>query len=123
MQKLNELIACGKKLIVADAMSTTDIEQVVLAMEKSSYNILPCGSAGCAQVLGNVWLPDQEMHNITTSIPKMPKLFVSGSATQITASQIQKLDDSDDFENTYFISLKLEDILAGVSDEGFQKTL
>ena len=117
LQKLNELIACGKKLIVADAMSTTDIEQVVLAMEKSSYNILPCGSAGCAQVLGNVWLPDQEMHNITTSIPKMPKLFVSGSATQITASQIQKLDDSDDFENTYFISLKLEDILAGVSDE------
>ena len=117
LQKLNELISCGKKLIVADAMSTTDIEQVVLAMEKSSYNILPCGSAGCAQVLGNVWLPDQEMHNITTSIPKMPKLCVSGSATQITASQIQKLDDSDDFENTYFISLKLEDILAGVSDE------
>ncbi len=117
LQKLNELIANGKKLIVADSMSTTDIEQVVLAMEKSSYNILPCGSAGCAQVLGNIWLPDQQQHDVITSIPKMPKLFVSGSATKITATQIQKLDDSDDFENTYFISLKLEDILAGVSDE------
>ena len=47
----------------------------------------------------------------------MPKLIVSGSATQITASQIQKLDDDDDIENTYFIALKMEDILEGVTDE------
>lgn len=117
LQKLNDLISSGKKLIVADAMTTTDIEQLVLAMEKSDYNILPCGSAGCAQVLGNIWLPESKRPPVMTSIPKMPKLFVSGSATQITASQIQKLDDDDDFENTYFISLKLDDILAGVSDE------
>lgn len=117
LQKLNDFIAQGKKLIVADAMSTTDIEQVVLAMEKSSYKILPCGSAGCAQVLGNIWLPEMKREQVMNSIPKMPKLFVSGSATQITASQIQKLEDSEDFENTYFISLKLEDILEGVSDE------
>lgn len=117
LQRLNELIAEGKKLIVSDAMSTTDIEQVVLAMEKSNYNILPCGSAGCAQVLGNIWLPEMKTPPVMNSIPKMPKLFVSGSATQITATQIQKLDDDDDFENTYFISLKLEDILEGVSDE------
>ena len=117
LQKLNELISQGKKLIVADAMSTTDIEQVVLAMEKSCYNILPCGSAGCAQVLGNIWLPEIKREQLMNSIPKMPKLIVSGSATQITASQIQKLSDSDDIDNTYFISLKLEDILEGVSDE------
>ncbi len=117
LQKLNELISNGKKLIVADAMSTTDIEQVVLAMEKSSYNILPCGSAGCAQVLGNIWLPETKKEQVINSIPKMPKLIVSGSATQITAAQIQKLSDSDDIENTYFISLKLEDILKGVSEE------
>lgn len=117
LQKMNELISQGKKLIVADSMSTTDIEQVVLAMEKSTYKILPCGSAGCAQVLGNIWLPETQPPEVMNTIPKMPKLFISGSATQITASQIQKLQNDDDYENTYFISLKLEDILEGVSEE------
>ena len=31
--KLNELIAAGKKIIVADCVSTTDIEQITLAMQ------------------------------------------------------------------------------------------
>ena len=45
IRKLNELIKAGKKLIVADAVSTTDIEQIVLAIDKSEYNILPGGTA------------------------------------------------------------------------------
>ncbi len=85
-------------------------------MEKSSYKILPCGSAGCAQVLGNIWLPELENHQVEKTISTMPKLIVSGSATQCTASQIQKLQDDDDIENTYFIDLKMEDILEGVND-------
>lgn len=117
LKKMNELIENGVKLIVVDAMSVTDIEQVVLAMEKSSYKILPCGSAGCAQVLGNVWLPEKENHQTEKTIPALPKLIVSGSATQITASQLQKLEDDDDIDNTYFINLKMEDILEGVNDE------
>ena len=117
LKKMNELIDRGVKLIVVDAISITDIEQVVLAMEKSSYNILPCGSAGCAQVLGNIWLPESENHHQERTIPALPKLLVSGSATQTTALQIQKLQDSDDIENTYFIDLKMEDILEGVNDD------
>ena len=54
--KLNELISQGKKLIVMDAVSTVDFEQIVLAMQKSSCNILPAGSAGLAHALGGVWL-------------------------------------------------------------------
>ena len=117
LKRMNEMIEQGVKLIVVDAMSVTDIEQVVLALEKTPHKILPCGSAGCAQVLGNIWLPESENHTIEKTIPEMPKLIVSGSATQITASQIQKLDDDDDIENTYFIALKMEDILEGVTDE------
>lgn len=117
LKKMNEMIENGVKLIVVDAMSVTDIEQVVLAMEKSSYKILPCGSAGCAQVLGNIWLPETENHQTEKTIPSLPKLIVSGSATQLTASQLQKLQDDDDIKNTYFINLKMEDILEGVSDE------
>lgn len=115
--KINELIKQGKKLIVADAVSITDIEQVVLALNKSDYNILPAGSAACAQAIGNVWLPELKHQHIAKTIPELPKLVVSGSATRITAAQIAKLSNSDDFDNTYFISLDLKTILDGVNDE------
>lgn len=115
--KINELIAQGKKLIVADAVSITDIEQIVLAINKSDYNILPTGSAACAQVLGNIWLPELKNQHVPKTIPELPKLIISGSATQLTATQINKLADSDDFENTYFIDLDLKTVLAGVNSE------
>ncbi len=115
--KINEFISQGKKLIVADAVSVTDIEQIVLAINKSDYNILPAGSAACAQVLGNIWLPEMKNQHIQKTIPELPKLIISGSATQITETQIKKLADSDDFDNTYFINLDLKTILDGVNDE------
>lgn len=115
--KLNELISQGKKLIIADSVSITDIEQVVLAINKSDYNILPTGSAACAQVLGNIWLPEMKHQHISKTIPELPKLIVSGSATLITENQIKKLADSDDFDNTYFINLDLKAILSEISDE------
>lgn len=115
--KINELISQGKKLIVADSVSITDIEQIVLAINKSDYNILPTGSSACAQVLGNIWLPEMKHQHIPKTIPELPKLIVSGSATQLTENQIKKLSDSDDFDNTYFINLDLKTILTGVNEE------
>lgn len=115
--KINELISQGKKLIVVDSVSITDIEQVVLAINKSDYNILPTGSAACAQVLGNIWLPEMKNQHIQKTIPALPKLVISGSTTQITENQIKKLSDSDEFNNTYFINLDLQTILSGVSEE------
>lgn len=115
--KINELISQGKKLIVVDSVSITDIEQVVLATNKSDYNILPAGSAACAQVLGNTWLPEMKHQHISKTIPELPKLIVSGSATLITEAQIKKLSDSDDFDNTYFINLDLKTVLNGVDNE------
>lgn len=115
--KINELIAQGKKLIVADSVSITDIEQVVLAINKSDYNILPTGSSACAQVFGNIWLPEMKHQHVSKVIPVLPKLIISGSATQVTENQIKKLADSDDFENTYIINLDLKTILNGVNEE------
>ena len=109
--ELNKLISHGKKLIVVDAVSTTDIEQVVLAVEKCTHKILPCGSAGAAQVLGNIWLPEMKYQHITKVMPELTKLIVSGSSTELTATQLKKLADDDYFEHTYFIELKLENIL------------
>ena len=115
--KINELIAEGKKLIVSDAVSTTDIEQVVLATEKCSKKILPCGSAGAALALSNIWLPDTKHQHITKTIPSLPKLIVSGSATELTSSQLSSLRDDDDFENLYFIDIKGENVFADEIDD------
>lgn len=115
--KINELITQGKKLIAVDAVSITDIEQIILAINKSDYNILPAGSAACAQVLGNIWLPEMKHQHIQKIIPDLPKLIISGSATQLTENQIKKLSDSDDFDNTYFLNLDLKTIIDGINDE------
>ena len=51
-------------------------------------------------------------------MPELPKFIVSGSATQITANQIDRLEQGDDFdENTLVISLDLETVLGGVKDD------
>jgi D-threonate/D-erythronate kinase len=116
LMELQVLIKEGKKLIVVDAVSTTDIEQAVLAIEKSNYNILPCGSAALAQAFGNAWLPEMKHQHIAKKLPDMPILVVSGSATGLTKTQIEKVIESDDFE-PYVIELALEQVMQEPSEE------
>ncbi len=110
--KLNELVSQGKKLIVVDAVSAIDLEQIVLAITKSQFNILPVGSAGLANALGNVWLPENNKPPVQKVIPKLPKLILSGSKNSMTTAQINKLLLDDDINNVYCIDLKLQDILS-----------
>lgn len=117
LMELNKLISEDKKLIVVDAVSTTDIEQIVLAIDKCNHKILPCGSAGAAQALGNIWLPEMKYQHINKTIPNLPILVISGSATNLTASQIKKLEDDDDIDNAYFIEIKLNDIMTNSYEE------
>lgn len=117
LMKLKELIGAGKKIIVVDAVSTVDIEQIVLAIGKSDYNILPTGTAATAQVLSGLWLPDLKPQHFSKTFPELPKLVISGSATQITANQITKLEESDDFENILMVNLDMKTVLGGVTDE------
>lgn len=115
--RINDLIREGKKLIVADSTSITDIEQIALAVCKCDKKLLPTGTAAGAQVFGKNWLADIEVENKTVKIPNLPKLIVSGTATQITAEQITKLEQSDDYDNVNFIPLEVRDILCGIDDE------
>ena len=123
--KINELIREGKKLIVADSTSITDIEQIALAINKCDKNILPAGTAAGAQVMGKIWLSDIEnsetkkwnLNDGIVKVEKLPKFIVSGTATQITAEQITKLEQSDDFDNINFIPLETRDIVCGIDDE------
>jgi len=122
LQNLNKLIADGKKLIVVDAVSTTDIEQILLAMNKSDYKILPTGTAATARALSDLWFSDLKPNNVMQTIPELPKLIISGSATEITANQIKVLEESDDYdENTLFVNLDVKTILNGVQDELVQR--
>ena len=115
--KINELIKEGKKLIVADATSITDIEQIALAIMKCDKKLLPTGTAAGAQVFGKIWFADIESEKEHLTLKKLPKFIVSGTATQITAEQIAKLEQSDDYDNVNFIPLEERDILCGIDDE------
>ncbi len=116
LMRINELINEGKKLIIADSTSLTDIEQIALAIIKCDKKILPTGTAAGAQVLSKYWLAGIEKENKKISIGNLPKLIVSGTATQITANQIKKLEQSDDHDNINFIALESSEILEGVKD-------
>ncbi len=107
--ELQKLIKEEKKLIVIDAVSITDMEQIALAIEKSSYNILPCGSAGLAQVITKSWLPDTKYQHITKTFPDLPIFIVSGSMTTLSKTQIEKLSKSDEFDS-YVLELSVEQV-------------
>ena len=48
---------------------------------------------------------------VQKQVPFLPKLILSGSATSLTALQVKKLEMDTDIENTYFVSLRLDDVL------------
>ena len=114
--RINELLKEGKKLIVADATSLTDIEQIALAINKCDKKLLPTGTAAGAQVLSKYWLAGLEKENTELNTGKLPKFIVSGTATQITANQIKKLEQADDYEDVNFIALEASEILNGVEE-------
>ena len=121
LNNMNELVKSGKKLIVVDAVSTTDIEQVILAMNKCGYKVLPCGSAGAAQALSKLLFEDIKSKPNINKISLLPKLVVAGSATQLCANQVARLIDSDEIENTYPVSLTAEDFINGISEETYER--
>ena len=86
-------------------------------MQKSNYKILPVGTAAAAKVLSNEWFPQDEEEVLPVKLPTLPKFIVSGSATHITASQIEKLEQSENYEeNCLIIELSMNTILSGVED-------
>ena len=118
VMEIKKLLEEGKKIIIADSVSTTDIEQIVLAIKKSGCKILPVGNAATAKVLSNEWFPLENTQEILPiKLPLLPKFVVSGSATQITANQINKFEQSDEFEeNSLVIELNMNNIMSGVED-------
>lgn len=58
-----------------------------------------------------------DSEHIIKTFPRLPKLIISGSATQITANQIEKLENSDEFDDILSIRLDLKTVLNGVKED------
>ena len=112
--KLNELVQKGKKVIVLDATSITDLEQIALAINKSTYDILPCGSAGLAKAINKINDTDKK-NEPPKKLPNYANLIISGSATQLSLTQIGRLKELK--EEIFFVDLTIKDIIEGVSKE------
>lgn len=103
--ELSQQIQDGKKLVVVDATSNEDLEQIALAIEKvrnkaqNDYKVIPCGSSGLAQALTNLWAENQASLKRPVLVkPKEPLSFspspiliVSGSNTETTRNQMLQL--------------------------------
>ena len=120
LTEVHKLINDGVKIIVIDAQSSIDLEQIALAVKKSTFNLLPVGAAGFAAALSNIWLSDVKNNKINIKLQKQPKFIVSGSATELTASQIAKLKVEYD-DCLYSYSIKIDDIINGVNEEFIQR--
>ena len=121
--KLNDLVNKGKKLIVADSISTTDIEQIMLAVKKCNKRILACGTGIAAKSVCDVLFSELKYEKKNIEIPLLPKLVVSGSVTQLAAAQLKRLESDEDINNAYFINVSPEQILDGKKDEITEKAL
>lgn len=109
--ELQSMIQQGKKLIVIDAMSKTDLEQIALAVKKCTYKVLPCGAAGLAQAFAGIWLADVNYHHIKKVIADLPVLIVSGSATDITKNQLMRLEEEEEVD-AYFVKVPVEKVFS-----------
>lgn len=89
--KINELIKEGKKLIVADSTSITDIEQIALAIKKCDKNLLPTGTAAGAQVLGKFWLSGIEKERETLKLESFRNSLFQALQPRLRQSRLQSL--------------------------------
>lgn len=116
--RMNELINEGKKLIIMDAVSNTDVEQISLAIKKIDKQILPTGTAAFAKALAKLWFGMSDENEVIQQkiIPPLPKCIISGSATQLCAAQIAELKASEYFNDFAEYSLKFEDITSDINE-------
>lgn len=106
LSEMQNLLEAGKKYLIVDACSRTDLDQIALAWVKAqnSMSCLPCGSAGLAQSLCKYWIdsPDETDEPATDNIVSLHRkkeqfsptphvLMVVGSTTDTARSQLSYL--------------------------------
>jgi D-threonate/D-erythronate kinase len=96
--EITEQINAGKRLIVLDACSDTDMEQIALAVQtgRRVLNLVPCGSAGLAKALSRYWqqpdTPPAWMSQLSPPPVAEATLIVVGSTTDSCRKQLQTME-------------------------------
>lgn len=96
IKELTEKIESGRKLVVIDACTQVDMEQIALAIDKirKHHSVLPCGSAGLAQAMSMQWCGEIEGPLPEPEFPGTSIFIVAGSNAEGTRKQITKLVDN-----------------------------
>lgn len=105
LKELSELVSNGNKLVVMDATSAEDLDQIALALEKiqKTHKVLPCGSAGLANALAKNWLKGLEAEEDPAPLEQLtelcdqPVLIVNGSNSNLSRSQTRYLIENHQF--------------------------
>lgn len=126
LKALLDQIIQHKKLIVVDACTEVDLEQLALAINKlpSDVPVLPCGSAGLAKALTRKWvMHHQQPEPVHMSIADSPVFMVIGSASTTARHQMQLLIDRYDHfapnsNGLFHLNLSPEELLGLASLEG-----
>lgn len=135
---ISDALEAGKRLILVDAATNTDLEQIALALQKlqNRFNLLPCGSGGFARALAPLWFPtitergvdgkslDDKASREQLQLVPSPALVIAGSNTPMTRKQLRKLLDHPHYGESYkLIALKPSQLLGLDPTENTQHEL
>ncbi len=67
--------------------------------------------------------PEVKYENQPIEIPTLPKLIVSGSASELASTQIKRLSSDEDVEDIYVIDITPEQILGSESDDIIERAV
>jgi D-threonate/D-erythronate kinase len=100
---LGEQMKAGKKLVVIDACTNVDLDQIALALEKIQlhHRVIPCGSAGLAQSLTKFWgssiesqpKPHPNPMGLKGMLKALPLLIACGTNSNLTRTQLKQLQE------------------------------
>jgi D-threonate/D-erythronate kinase len=95
---ITEAIHEGKRVLVLDACSDTDMNQIALAVQtgRKVFNLVPCGSAGLAKALSRFWQQPTDLPAWRQQLTPPPlaeaTLIMVGSQTDAAQQQLQTLE-------------------------------
>ncbi len=91
--KILELVTAGFEIIVVDAVTEKDLEQIAVAAKLATSKLMLCGSAGLCRYLNQVSELDQVVKESGMPTSEGPILIVSGSPASMSKAQIKQLVD------------------------------
>lgn len=117
-QKINELKSAGRQVLVIDAVTEEDLNNIALAIKDMAETSVVAGSAGLAAHLPQSF--DLTVQSYRANANEGSVLFMAGTCNPVTAEQINQLHRE---ENVYLITISSEEIIAGNAAEEIERVV